>query len=388
MRTPPAQAALPVAQSERAACLDSLRGLALFGVLCVNLVTQFRVSLFEQFLPQPAATSLANRVVASAIRFGLESKSFILFSLLFGVGLEIQRQRCRARGLPFARYLARRLGVLLAVGLVHLFLIWNGDILTLYALTGLMAAPLLALPARALFPLALGFFVLYVLPLPHTSPFTDGATLLAHVQAARQVYAHGTFLEVLAFRVHEVRPISALLLGSVPRTLGLFLLGACAFRRGLAAPGRSRLLLALLAAWGLLAGALVPISAPWALLRFRGVVSDWGAISLALGYAAALMLAFESKKGARLLSVFAPVGQLAFTNYLAQSVLLSVLFYGWGFGLFGRLSEPQGVGLALLLFAAQAAFSTWWLRSYRFGPLEWLWRSFTYGSLLPLAREA
>jgi uncharacterized protein len=147
------------------------------------------------------------------------------------------------------------------------------------------------------------------------------------------------------------------------------------------------LLLALLAAWGLLAGALVPISAPWALQAWRGVVSDWGAISLALGYAAAVMLAFDSAQGARPLSVFAPIGQLAFTNYLTQSAVLSVLFYGWGFGLFGRLSEPQGASLALLLFAAQAAFSTWWPRTRRFGPLEWLWRSFTYGALLPLARD-
>src|SRR3954466_13989066 len=95
----------PHSTSERVVCLDSLRGLALFGVLCVNLVTEFRVSLFEQFMSQPAATSVANRLVAGIIRLSLESKSFILFSLLFGVGLEVQRQRCRARGLPFARYL-------------------------------------------------------------------------------------------------------------------------------------------------------------------------------------------------------------------------------------------------------------------------------------------
>ncbi len=145
---------------------------------------------------------------------------------------------------------------------------------------------------------------------------------------------------------------------------------------------------ALLAACGLLSGALVPISARWALQGWRIVVTEWGAILLALGYASAVVLAFDSTKGVRLLSVFAPLGQLAFTNYLTQSVLLSVLFYGWGFGLFGRLSEPQGAGLAVLLFAAQAAFSAWWLRSHRFGPLEWLWRSFTYGSLLPLKRNA
>ncbi len=383
MQNPAADAALPVAQAERAVCLDALRGMALFGVLCVNLVTEFRVSLFEQFLPQPAASSVADRLVASAIRFGLESKAFIVFSLLFGVGLEMQRVRCHARGVAFGRYLVRRLGFLLVVGVVHLFLIWNGDILTLYALTGLLAAPLLALPARVLLPLALGLFVVYVLPLPYTSPFPNGAALLAHVQSARVVYAHGTFLEVLAFRIHEVRPISGLLLGAAPRTLGLFLLGACAFRRGLLGPGRGRGLLVLLAGLGLSAGILVPLSTPWALGAWRGVVSDWGAILLGLGYASAVVLAFRSRRGARLLAVFAPLGQLAFTSYLTQSVVLSVLFYGWGFGLFGRLHEWQAAALAVAFFATQAVFSAWWLRSHRFGPLERLWRSFTYGARLP-----
>ena len=386
MRKPLAQTALPVAQSERLVCLDALRGMALLGVLSVNLVTEFRVSLFEQFLPPSAVASPLNRVVAGIIRFGLESKSFILFSLLFGVGLEVQRQRCLARGVPFARYAARRLGFLLAVGLVHLFLIWNGDILTLYALTGLVAAPLLALPERALLPLALGLFVVDVLLWPYFSPFPDGAALVSHVRAARDVYAHGSFGQVFVFRIQEVRPISALLLGSAPRTLALFLLGACAFRQGLASPARGRGLLALLAACGLLAGATVPLSARWELHGFRDVVTEWGAILLALAYAALVRLTFDSPRGRRLLSVFAPLGQLAFTNYLTQSVVLSLLFYGWGLGLFGRLSEAQGLALALLLFGAQAAFSRWWLRTHRFGPLEWLWRSFTYGSLLPLAR--
>ena len=81
--------------------------------------------------------------------------------------------------------------------------------------------------------------------------------------------------------------------------------------------------------------------------------------------------------------MFAPLGQLAFTSYLTQSVVLSVLFYGWGFGLFGQLGEAQGASLAVLLFAAQAVFSAWWLRSHRFGPVERLWRSFTYGAWLP-----
>src|SRR6478609_3093124 len=121
----------PVATSDRVASLDALRGVALFGVLTVNLVTEFRVSLFEQFLPPATGGTAADHAVGSIVRVGLESKAFILFSLLFGVGLAAQHARAVARGSGFAPYAARRLTMLLAIGVTHLFLVWNGDILTL-----------------------------------------------------------------------------------------------------------------------------------------------------------------------------------------------------------------------------------------------------------------
>ncbi|HSO36869.1 MAG TPA: DUF418 domain-containing protein [Labilithrix sp.] len=380
----------PAAASERAVALDALRGIALFGVLMVNLVTAFRVSLFEQFLPRlgPDRSTAADRVVASIVTNGLESKAFILFSLLFGVGLAAQQERALARGASFGTYVARRLGMLLAIGLAHLFLVWNGDILTLYALIGLLAAPLLRLPSRVLLVLAGLLFVLQVAPLPYPRPFASTEEMQLHVETARLAYGSGTFGEALAFRVHEVAPMAALLVWSAPRTLGLFLLGGCAWRAGIFRPGERRALLVGTAALGLAAGgaATWAVSAGLDLGRLRDVAWTWGAILLALGYGAAVLLAFRSPALAGVLGAFAPLGRMALTSYLTQSVVLSVLFYGWGVGLFGRDGEAKAALLGLVLYGAQVMASAWWLRRHHFGPVEWLWRSFTYGAWQPQRR--
>ena len=129
---------MPVAPADRVEALGVLRGVALFGVLTVNLVTIFRLSLFQEFLQGP------EDAWARAVSLGLEFKAVTLFSLLFGIGLEAHREGIHG----FHRYILRRLAFLLVIGLVYLFLVWNG-VLTLYALCGLVVAPLLRLPTRA-----------------------------------------------------------------------------------------------------------------------------------------------------------------------------------------------------------------------------------------------
>ena len=192
---------VPVDPADRVEALDVLRGVALFGVLTVNLVTIFRHSLFEEFLHGPEDGGRAR------CRFGLEFKAVTLFSLLFGIGLEAQRERIEG----FDRYILRRLVFLLVVGLAHLFLVWNGDILTLYALCGLVVAPLLRLPTRALLGLAILLFVLQIAPVPYPPPFGTGADLREHVEAAGHGYRYGTFVQALKFRIEEVRPMGVLL---------------------------------------------------------------------------------------------------------------------------------------------------------------------------------
>ena len=274
------------------------------------------------------------------------------------------------------------------LGLAHLFLVWNGDVLTLYAVIGAIAAPLLRLPVRVLLALALALLVVHVLPLPYPTPFASFEAMQAHVAEANRVYGFGTFGEALAFRIREVRPIAALLLWTAPRTLGLFLLGACAWRAGVFR-GERRSLLRTTSVLGLVLGGGVVWAESSGAIDFRtwrDAASRWGSILLALGYGATVLVAFERATVARVLSVFAPVGRMALTNYLTQSIVLGAIFYGWGLGLFGRLGEASAAAIGVALFVAQVVASALWLRRFRFGPVEWLWRSFTYGAMQPIRR--
>lgn len=372
----------PVAAPARAVALDALRGIALFGVLVVNLLTEFRVSIFEQFLPpaEGVTESPLDHAIATVVRVGFESKAFIVFSLLFGVGLAAQQERSDAKSRHFPRYVARRLSMLLAIGLGHMFLVWNGDILTLYAVLGVLAAMLLRFSTRVLVLLAFALFALHVAALSYyPRAFANLEAMTAHVAAARRIYSNGSFAQVLAFRVQEVRPIAALLVWSAPRTLALFLLGASAWRSRFFVPGERRRPLLAIAALGLGIGFSCEMTVNEIALTF-------GAIALALGYSAAVLVAFGQPQLARGLAVFAPLGRMALTSYLTQSLVLSAIFYGWGLGLFGRLDETSALAIGIVLFVAQAVFSALWLRRYAFGPVEWLWRSFTYAAWQPLRR--
>jgi uncharacterized protein len=369
----------PIAPSERIDGIDILRGLALFGVLTINIVFEFRVSIFAQFLPPAGTESAIDRALESFLAAAIELKALALFSFLFGVGLAIQFDRLAGNPRRLV-LLVRRLVVLLAIGAVHLFLIWNGDILVEYAVVGLLVLPFLFAP-RWLVLMAAGAALLLFLTMPLLSvvPFPSDAWIRVHVAEAERVYGTGGLLDVLAFRVREVPAIFPLHLFIFPRTVALFLFGVLAWRtRILVQPAQHRRLLFGLAAGGLILGAGLTVAGQW---RLGGVV-------LALGYAATVILWVSFAAGQRMLAWAAPVGRMAFTNYLIQSLVLGWIFYGYGLGLFGRLSVVTAFAIGLGVYAAQVAFGAWWLRRYRYGPVEWLWRSLMYGKLQPIAVAA
>jgi uncharacterized protein len=372
----------PAAPVDRIDSIDALRGLALFGVLVINLETEFRVSIWRQFLPYRETG--AGQLVARALWLFVDMKAFAVFSLLFGVGLAIQFDRL-SRNPRRPVLLFRRLVALLGFGLVHLLLIWNGDILTEYAVCGLATLPLLFAP-RPLIPLAAAACLLaYALMpvLPPLVPFMSPAGLAALVREAHAAYGAGGFARVLAFRLSEIPSLAVLHVDIVPRTLGLILLGAALWRTRLiqtAAAHRTPLALAsaalVVAGLGLtLAGASLRSPPAHAI---GAVAAPVATVVLGLGYAGLTIAACNTPAG-RWLAWAEPVGRMAFTNYIAQSLVLGFIFYGYGLGLFDRLGTPAGLALAVGLFAAQAAFSRWWLARFRYGPLEWLWRALMYG---------
>ena len=362
----------PTPSAERIDAIDVLRGVALFGVMAINLVMEFRVSIFDQFLGPRMLASPVDRAIETILTQAIELKAFALFSLLFGAGLAIQFDRLADSGRRTA-LLVRRLAVLLVFGVIHLCLIWNGDILTEYAIAGFIVLPFLFGPRWLLTLAALVSLALYLAmqAFPPAGLFPSRAAIWQDVMDANRVYATGGFVDVLAFRLREIPLIASLHAFVFLRTIGLFLVGALAWRTGIVQNPR-----------GLFAIAL-PAIALGAGLLYRGI-EPLGTIVLALGYGAAILAIAHFERGKKLLGWAAPLGRMAFTNYVAQSIIFGWIFYGYGLGLFGRLGITPALAIGLIVYAAQVRFSTWWLHHYRYGPLEWLWRSLMYGVRQPM----
>jgi uncharacterized protein len=381
----------PMSPAERIDAIDVLRGIALFGVMAINITTVFRVSIFEQFLSRKTPSSPLDRAVETVLTLAIDLKAFALFSLLFGIGLAIQFERL-SKSPRSTSLLVRRLAVLLALGLIHLCLIWNGDILTEYALAGLMVLPFLFGPRGLLAVAALVFLGLYLamqaFPPPGLWPST--ATMTQDVAEAHRIYATGGFFDVLAFRLRELPLFAPLHAYIFPRTIGLFLLGAFAWRTGILRNPPHHLLFSIAAACISLGAALI-LSHAFAFTaggRIGTLAEPLGTIVLALGYGAAIIGIASLDSGKKLVGWAAPLGRMAFTNYLAQSVIFGWIFYGYGLGLFGQLGVTSALAIGVAVYAAQVLFSAWWLGRYRYGPVEWLWRTLMYGEAQPMRQMA
>jgi uncharacterized protein len=325
-----------------------------------------------------------------AIAFLLESKAFAIFSFLFGVGMAMFFDRARRLGRKRASVLLlRRLAVLAIFGFLHM-LVWNGDILLLYALAGLFAFPALLVGPRMALCLAVAVVLPYLVGV--TLPgLPSQATMLSHGAAATRVYGSAGFREIIVFRSQETyRYILPLLLGSLPRVLALIFVGMASYRLGWLAdrPRHSRRYLA-----AALVGLAIGCGArSLELLAVRSetlarLASTFASVPFAFGYVALFLWASADPQRRSLVHIFAPIGRMALSNYLFQSVLLGFVFFGYGLGLFGRLaSAPVSAG-GIVLYSVQVCVSRAWLECFRFGPVEWLWRSLTWGCAQPFRRN-
>jgi uncharacterized protein len=364
----------PLAPADRLAAIDILRGVALLGVMAINVVFEFRVSFFQQFLSLDWMASPLDRAIEGFLNQAVSLKAFALFSLLFGVGLAIQFDRLPAdrRGI----LLTRRLLVLLGFGLVHLTLIWDGDILTEYALAGLVVLPFLFGPRWLVGVGALAFLSLYLTGyLFRLVPLPDASWMAHRIVEAAQVYGTGSFADILAFRLGEIGAIAPVHVWVFPRTLALFLTGVFVWRTDVLQCASEHL--------GLILGVGLV-----ALVLTIGAGQSLATVTLALAYACFIIAAASTPLGSRLLGWAAPLGRMAFTNYLMQSLVFGWVFYGYGLGLFGKLGAATALTLGLAVYVAQAIISRWWLARFNFGPVEWLWRTLMYGQRQPMLSKA
>jgi uncharacterized protein len=389
----------PTERTERIEILDGLRGFCLFGILLANVLTWSAWA----FMPPDQRLALAG---AESVRqqyffhhFLVDGKFYTIFSLLFGIGFALQLSRLERRGLDGLRIFRRRLLILLAIGLLHMVLLWDGDILTFYALVGLLLPFFRGWSDRALVIAAA--ILVFIVPFtghaifealgwrPHqtVSDFSDqmftslGGTPTDPVAWMRREDPTAFFTWVLTGWPYAIS--TRLESWRIPKLLGIMLLGLLLGRR--LSAGRlledKRLLRRTLVA-GLVVG--VPFSFAYGWMPDLGQVSIpslLGTVPLALAYAAGFVLGWPRFKTA--LQVFVAPGRMALTNYLLQTVLGITIFYGIGFGLVGHL-RPLGIyAVAVAIFAFQIAFSNWWLAHHEQGPMERLWRILTYARIDP-----
>jgi uncharacterized protein len=376
----------PVSPTDRIDAIDILRGIALLGVLAINVVNEFRVSIFEQFLPAPAPVSALDSAVQTVLTTAVEMKAFALFSMLFGLGLAIQYERLAQNPRRFV-LLVRRLVILLVIGLVHLFLIWNGDILTEYSLAGLIVLPCLWGPRWLLATAAAFFLVLYLaMPLlPPIVPWPTTAWIRHHVVEASEVYGSGGFPDILAFRIRETASLLPLHIAIFPRTMALFLFGMFAWRADIIRdPAKHGFLMLVAAIIGIVVGGSLTIAGASQALsglgRAQFSIEELAATLLAIGYGGAILHFANTPAGKAMLAWAAPLGRMTFTNYLAQSVIFGCIFYGYGLGLFGRVGVAAALVIGICVYVTQVLLSIQWLGYFRFGPVEWVWRTLMYGT--------
>lgn len=400
--------AAPTAAGERLAVLDVLRGCALYGVLLANTVPWFSGRAFMPRATLMAQTQVLDRVFLVLLGVFVNGKAMALLTFLFGLGFALQLQRAEAGGRSAVGTHLRRMAALALIGIGHVLLLWWGDILWSYALAG--AGLLLFRRQRGsrvlLWAFALALIPQLVFSLPRVAKAiepilakpADFDAYRAQLLAAMTGHDRRLLTQLHLQQVYY--HVGRFWVPYIPGLWGHFLIGYWAGTQRLFQRLPDSLpLFRKLAAWGLglgLAGSslsavryllgLRKIVLPEAVGVLLSVLAELGTMLLACGYAAAVVLLLQRAAWRRVLLLLAPVGQMALTTYLMQSLLCTFLFYGWGLGLIGRVRASHLVPITLAVFVFQILFAHAWLARFRFGPLEWLWRSLTYGRLQPMGR--
>jgi len=381
----------PTPPGERIAVVDGLRGFAVLGILVVNM-SVFKSTAAYTPTAYGEWTAALDRLVADVTLFAATGKFYPLFTFLFGLGFHLQLERAEARGVPFAGRFVRRMVFLLVIGLAHGYLLWSGDILAKYALAGVFLLLFRRFGPKALVAWAVSIVIAAFLLSGVVAQEAGG--LVEELKAtAAHVYSTGSYLEIRQFASFELqyafRPLPLIsLLGII---LSYFLAGLAVGRTGLfRSPerqvGRLRRLMPWLLGVGLLGNLLMLVAlrgaepgglTPRVLLGSFALLV--GGPCLAASFVCGMVLLFQRPRWRRVLRPLTAVGRMALTNYLLQSVVCTTLFYGYGLGLYGAVGPARGLGISLVIFGLQILFSRAWLRRFRFGPVEWLWRTATYG---------
>lgn len=386
----------------RLTSLDALRGLAVLGMLIVNIQS---FAMIEAAYINPTAygdLEGINRVVWTWTHLLADMKFITIFSLLFGAGVLIFAQNLDRKGIRPAKPFYRRIIALLILGLIHAYLFWHGDILVCYAICGSLVFLMRKASTRSL--LAFG---LILVAIPAFNYWLFGMSLPSWPQAAvdglrdswqpgaeniaAEIAAlRGGFVEQMEWRIPAAISMQTFIFAIFFfwRTLGLMMVGMALFKAGMLRgtwPAWSYTLL-------LVAGLALGLPLIWLGVRnnfdaawsveysmFLGWQYNYaGSLLVSMAYCALILGLAKWRPGALPIRLLSPVGRMALSNYISMTLICGLIFYGHGFSLFGRVERSMQVVIVFLIWIAVVLFSHIWLKYKPQGPLEHLWRRFTY----------
>ncbi|MBD3337321.1 MAG: DUF418 domain-containing protein [Candidatus Eisenbacteria bacterium] len=421
----------PIAATERLGSLDVLRGFAVLGILAMNI---YSFGLPGAAYSNPAVyggSSGADLITWITTHLFFEMKFMAIFSALFGAGLVLMFQRAEARGRPLKRTYYRRVLWLLVIGLLHAYALWVGDILVTYAIAGMLiflfrrlspkkliivGLSILLLPPFASF--GFGFFVQKMQaakaevaafsaiqgPPPEDQqelaemweemrPFFDPTQ--EEIDEELAIYRNG-YLGIVAYRapLTLMSQTMALVSFTIWRVGGVMLLGMALMKLGVFSASRSSPFYRRCVRWGYGLGLPLTALGAWDLIRVDWSIPHsiqisshfnyFGSLAVALGHTGLVMLVCRSRVLPALRRRLAAVGRMALSNYLLQTILCTTVFHGYGLGLFGRIDRFPLMAFVVAIWLLQLWISPLWLARFRYGPMEWLWRTLTYRRRQPL----
>jgi uncharacterized protein len=407
--------ALPVSLSERADILDILRGFALLGVMLDNLFGFTGWIFLTQAQREALSTWPADGMVGLLELTFINGKFYSLFSLLFGIGFSIILIRNGQKGINPLKIFYRRLFILLLIGAAHLFLLWEGDILFLYALIGLLLPLFRKCSDRTLLIIA-GALILSPLVLDCSYILFNAKSGDAFEKLAISIDKKNGTPTDSTYASYLYKPESgwyewrnwqesgwayrySYILDSnrIPKVLGMFLLGFYAGRKMMYINLENySLLFRKLKLWGLVIGIPAAIACTYFEIFQKHIPDPVGlghtffysisVVPLCLAYTSVICLGWIKMKGNSKLKVLAPVGRMALTNYVMQSIIGITIFYGVGFGFGGNIGPALFIPIGLVVYAFQVLYSNLWFNYFNYGPLEWIWRMLTYGKRLKISK--
>lgn len=375
--------------NQRVEFVDAIRGFALFGILLVN-ITLIQFGLFANEKP----TYIFGKLDESAnwfIQFFGTQNFISLFSFLFGLSIILLQKSIIAKGKKFFPTYIRRISILLLLGYIHGTFVWEGDILFAYGIVGIFLMMFINRKPKTLLIwasilLALIMFASYQSE-PTSNTFNDVAP---YIEKEHKVHETGSYMDHINFRLTEnpfdymgINGIFGLVILSIFALIfmsPLFLLGMYVGKKGWLFE-IDKHIPAVKKIWLITGIFSFTIKILTMFVKYPILImlqDSLTPVTMTFFYGSTIILLFHYKKVARLLTYMANMGKMSVSNYLAQSIIATTIFYAYGFGLYGKIGYFFGILLTIGIYTIQLFVSTYWLQKYRMGPVEYVWRLGTY----------